>query len=125
MKRQRPERLACAWCEREFPVAARGRLPKWCSDTRRHRAWEQSRAARSGRAAVELVERIVTVERTSTRIKTATPTGAAWSEMLDELTRQLDSGALYERDFPVVHPAVVRLAEAVQRRLRIRQRRRR
>jgi len=36
-----------------------GPVPKWCSATCRHRAWEQTRAARSGRSAVEVVARVV------------------------------------------------------------------
>lgn len=32
-------------------------VPKWCSNSWRHRAWEQRRAAEAGLAAVEIVDR--------------------------------------------------------------------
>jgi hypothetical protein len=44
--------VACGWCGATVTVPNRGRIPKWCSATCRHRAWEQRRAAASGRAAV-------------------------------------------------------------------------
>lgn len=115
----RPEATSCAWCGRTFEVAQRGRLPRWCSDACRHRAWEQARATASGRSAVEFVERVVTVEKAvPTR---AAPRGADWVETLNALARQLDTGALYERDFPAVHAAVIGVAEAVRRRAQARQ----
>lgn len=43
----------------EVAVPAKGRIPKWCGTSWRHRAWEQKRAAESGRSAVAVVERIV------------------------------------------------------------------
>jgi len=64
-------------------VRARGPLPKWCSPACRHRAWEQDRAARAGRAAVTVVDRYVT----------AVPdTGPAWSEQLATLADQISAG---------------------------------
>ncbi len=51
----------CAWCGGRITPAARGPIPKWCSATCRHRAWEQTRAAASGRCAVEVLERRVEV----------------------------------------------------------------
>lgn len=43
----------CGWCHGPIPPRSRGPIPKWCSATCRHRAWEQSRAAASGRSAVQ------------------------------------------------------------------------
>lgn len=51
----------CGWCGTRIAPKPRGRLPTWCSSTCRHRAWEQRRAAASGRSAVEVVDRRVEV----------------------------------------------------------------
>ncbi|GAA4397920.1 hypothetical protein GCM10023168_03410 [Fodinibacter luteus] len=53
--------VAFGWCGSTVTVPHRGRIPKWCSATCRHRAWEQRRAAASGRAAIEVVDRPVEV----------------------------------------------------------------
>jgi hypothetical protein len=53
------QELACGWCGRPVTLRATGRPPKWCSATCRQRAWEQTRAAASGRSAVQIVERYV------------------------------------------------------------------
>jgi len=37
--------VACGWCGTKVAIPPRGRVPKWCSSTCRHRAWEQNRAA--------------------------------------------------------------------------------
>jgi hypothetical protein len=55
--------LACGWCGSPILLPARGRTPKWCSSSCRHRAWELTRAAASGRAAVQVVDRVVEVDR--------------------------------------------------------------
>lgn len=47
---------SCGWCGGVVPPQSRGPIPKWCSATCRHRAWEQTRAAASGRSAVQIVE---------------------------------------------------------------------
>ena len=39
-------------CRATVPVPSRGRVPKWCSASCRHRAWEQRRAAASGLSAI-------------------------------------------------------------------------
>lgn len=52
----------CEWCGGPIAVKATGRPPKWCSPSCRQRAWEQSRAAASGRSAVQVVERRVEVQ---------------------------------------------------------------
>ena len=93
-----PERrtaaTTCGWCGGPITPRSRGPIPKWCSATCRHRAWEQTRAAASGRAAVQVVERRVEV-----RVPAA-PTRRDWPRLLAELARQLDDGRVYDRDLP-------------------------
>jgi len=55
----RATELQCPWCATVFPVKPRGRVPTWCSPACRQRAWEQARAAASGRSAITVVERVV------------------------------------------------------------------
>lgn len=79
-RRQIGQEVACAWCGRSVALKARGPIPKWCSPTCRHRAWEQDRAARSGRSAVTVVDRFVA----------ATPGNTSgWLDHLAALTRQI------------------------------------
>lgn len=92
----RPERraaaTACGWCGGPITARARGPIPKWCSATCRHRAWEQTRAAASGRAAVQIVERRV-------QVPTRQPlTRHDWPQALAELAAQLNDGRIYDRD---------------------------
>jgi len=61
--------LACGWCGSPILLPARGRIPKWCSSSCRHRAWELTRAAASGRAAVQVVDRAVEVDRPSPSLR--------------------------------------------------------
>ena len=61
--RRSGQKVVCGWCRTEVPVPPRGRVPKWCSSSCRHRAWEQRRAADAGLAAVEVVDRVVEVVR--------------------------------------------------------------
>ena len=61
--------LACGWCGSLILLPARGRVPKWCSSSCRHRAWELTRAAASGRAAVQVVDRVVEVDRPVTVVQ--------------------------------------------------------
>jgi len=97
----------------------RGPIPKWCSATYRHRAWEQARAAASGRAAVEVVEVVERIVVTPvTRPVVATPRHNDWIELLRELSRQLDRGVVYDRDLPRLAPALEEALIAFQRRLR-------
>src|SRR4051795_7357665 len=72
----------------------RGPIPKWCSPTWRHRAWEQRRAAACGRSAVRIIERQVQV------LVAREPTRRDWPRLLDELAGQLDDGRVYDRDLP-------------------------
>lgn len=77
------QQVACGWCGQSVAVKARGPLPKWCSPACRHRAWEQDRAAASGRSAVQVLDRYVT----------AVPdTGPGWIEQLAALTGQIGAG---------------------------------
>jgi hypothetical protein len=90
-----PRRLAartCGWCSGPIPLKATGRLPKWCSPSCRQRAWEQSRAAASGLAAVRVVER---------RVEIPTPIAPRrqdWPRLLGDLARQIEDGRIYNRD---------------------------
>lgn len=77
------QQIACGWCGQPVVVKSRGPLPKWCSPACRHRAWEQDRAAASGRSAVAVLDRYVT----------AVPeTGNAWVNHLGVLARQIGTG---------------------------------
>jgi hypothetical protein len=77
------QQLACGWCGQPVEVKARGPLPKWCSAACRHRAWEQDRAATSGRSAVTVLDRYVS----------AVPdTGPGWIEHLSVLAGQIAAG---------------------------------
>ena len=105
----------------------KGRVPKWCGTSCRHRAWEQHRAAESGRSAVEVVERVVTVQLPAPAPRPATltpvppavavPTGTAWAPLLTELARQLDTGRIYRRDLDAVLPAFDQALQALNRRI--------
>jgi hypothetical protein len=124
-RRQRPHTITCPWCDTTIVVKARGRTPKWCSDTCRHRAWEQQRAAESGRSAVQIVERPVVIQHT-TRIPAANPAREVeWADTLAQLTRLVDSGRVYDRDLRPIAEAAVALNNSLERRLQRRNRRQR
>src|SRR6476646_1886373 len=112
MERRRPDRLTCSWCGASFAVPARGRLPKWCSGQCRHRAWEQARAARSGRSAVEVVDREVVVKE----VVHALPRGKEWADTLQTLVQQIDTGKVYRRDLPAIEDALSELVRSLNRR---------
>ena len=102
----------CGWCGKAVAIPARGRVPKWCSDSCRHRAWEQRRAAASGLAAVEVLERRVEV------VPDPSPRSPSdWAELLAELAQRLDSGRIYERDLPVLSDSVLAVVQAFNRRV--------
>jgi hypothetical protein len=117
----------CGWCDGPIEFKARGRIPKWCSAACRQRAWEQSRAAASGRSAVRIVERRVEIPAQQPAPSTATLQlrHQHWVEVLDELASQLDSGAIYDRDLPELTGGLNRALEAFGRRAYVRQRARR
>lgn len=104
--------LACGWCGSPILLPARGRIPKWCSSSCRHRAWELTRAAASGHAAVQVVDRVVEVDRP---VATA-PHGPAWPAMLAQLATQLDNGRVYDRDLPALAQGLAEVAAALNRR---------
>lgn len=114
----------CGWCDSPIEFKARGRIPKWCSAACRQRAWEQSRAAASGRSAVRIVERRVEIPAEQPARSTATLRlrHQHWVEVLDELAAQLDSGAIYDRDLPELTGALNRALGAFGRRPYVRQR---
>lgn len=117
--------VPCGWCGADITVAARGRLPKWCSGTCRHRAWEQRRAAASGLAALDVVDRPIEVVRTVTRIKRvvmeaprqAQPrTTVDRVQLIAELADDLDRGRIYDREVREMMPAMRALVAAFNRR---------
>ena len=117
----------CGWCDSPIEFKARGRIPKWCSAACRQRAWEQSRAAASGLSAVRIVERRVEIPAEVPARSTAAlrPRHRNWVEVLDELTAQLDTGAIYDRDLLELTGALNRALEALGRRSYVRRRARR
>jgi hypothetical protein len=112
--------LACGWCGSLILLPARGRIPKWCSSSCRHRAWELTRAAASGRAAVQVVDRVVEVDRLVTVVQevpvTSVPQGAEWPAALAQLATALDTGRVYDRDLPALAQALAGVADALDRR---------
>jgi len=100
----------CAWCGGPITRRSRGPIPKWCSATCRHRAWEQTRAAASGRSAVEVVERRVKVP------VPVTPARRDWPGLLEELARQIENGRVYDRDLLDLSDALGTVLEAYRRR---------
>jgi len=98
------QQLACGWCGQPITIRHTGRMPKWCSPVCRHRAWEQSRAAASGRAAVEVVDRYVA----------AVPAdGPGWLTQLSLLASQIthQHGQIPDRDLDQI-AAALELAQA-------------
>jgi hypothetical protein len=107
---RRTAATACGWCGGPITQGRRGPIPKWCSATCRHRAWEQARAAASGLSAVELVERRVEVQ------VPPVPTRRDWPRLLGELARQVDDGRVYDRDLPGLARALEPVLQAYRRR---------
>ncbi len=97
-----------------------GRVPTWCSNSCRHRAWEQRRAAASGLAARELVERLVEVEvrvPVTREVEVEVlPKGAAWVAALHQLADQIDRGLVYDRDLTALAGALDVAITALSRR---------
>jgi len=112
--------LACGWCGSPILLPARGRTPKWCSSSCRHRAWELTRAAASGHAAIQVVDRVVEVDRLVTVVQevpvATAPQGAAWPAALAQLATALDTGRVYDRDLPALAQALAGVADALDRR---------
>ncbi len=110
----RAVKVPCAWCGARITPGARGPLPKWCSATCRHRAWEQTRAAASGRSAVEVVERRIKIP------VPLSPTRRDWPRVLAELAAQLEDGRLYDRDLAPLATAMATAVAALRRRMSLR-----
>jgi hypothetical protein len=111
MKAPRAVAVPCAWCGACITPKARGPIPKWCSATCRHRAWEQIRAAASGRSAVEVVERRIEVP------VAVVPRRRDWPRVLGELVAQLEDGRLYDRDLAPLATAMATSLAALRRRM--------
>ena len=109
---RRAAAATCGWCGGAIEVKTTGRIPKWCTAACRQRAWEQSRAAASGRSAVEVVERVVEVRIERDRV----PRRDEWPALLRELTTQLDAGRIYAREMPELTTALNGLIAAHNRR---------
>lgn len=120
-QRRRRAATTCGWCRGPIEPKARGRIAKWCSATCRQRAWEQSRAAASGRSAVELVERVVEIPvRPIPGVEVARhPRHQEWPPLLEELAEQLQAGGLvYDRDLRSIARALGKVNDALSARLR-------
>jgi hypothetical protein len=113
--RRRLAASRCGWCGGPIEYKARGRIPKWCSASCRQRAWEQSRAAASGRSAVQVIERRIEIPVPQTTTRTS-PRHHKWVAVLDDLATQLDTGAIYDRDLQDLTGALNRVLEAFGRR---------
>ena len=101
---------ACGWCGGPITPGRRGPIPKWCSATCRHRAWEHARAAASILSAVQLVERRVEVQ------VPLLPTRRDWPGLLGELADQLNDGRIYDRDLPALARTLQPVLELYRRR---------
>ena len=120
-RRRRPGQvLLCGWCAGQITLRATGRTPTWCSDTCRHRAWETSRAAASGAAAVRVVDRTIEVQVPVIVVEhvevPTTPKGPGWVPALHELAAQIDTGKIYDRDLTALAGGVDALITALNRR---------
>jgi hypothetical protein len=112
---RRAAATTCGWCHGAITPRSRGPIPKWCSATCRHRAWEQSRAAASGRSAIQVVERVVTVPAVAQE-PAWRPRQHDWVDLLHELTTQINSGTLYDRHLVAIAAALDDVVRAVLRR---------
>jgi hypothetical protein len=116
-QRRRQAAATCAWCGGPIELKARGRIPKWCSAACRQRAWEQSRAATSGRSAVSVVERRVEIPvRELPGFEDRQPRHGEWNRILRQLAAQLDTGAICARDLPALTTAFNEVLAAFERR---------
>ena len=104
--------VECGWCGTKVPVPSRGRVPKWCSATCRNRGWQATHAP--SRGPVRVVQQRVQVPVPLTEPRNI----EGWVQLLDLLTTRLAQGRIYSRDLPAFIPAVNRLIEVTERRLR-------
>lgn len=112
------QKVSCGWCGTEVSVPARGRVPKWCSSSCRHRAWEQRRAADAGLAAVDVVDRPVEVivekrtvveRRVTVPVRQSPRSTREWIDVLDRLTWALSTSRMDEGDLATLEPALSRV----------------
>jgi hypothetical protein len=122
--RRRPrQKVPCGWCGQSITLANTGRVPKWCSQVCRQRAWVHRQPAAEDRAVVEVVDHVVEVEverrlRVVERVEVVMqPKGAEWPSVLGQLVKQLDSGRLHDRDLQALAVAVSEVLNALTRRL--------
>jgi hypothetical protein len=117
--------IECAWCGKPTPIPARGRVPKWCSSSCRHRAWEQRRAAASGLCAVEVVDRtietvtvhaVVKPEPVTVQVERRPQSASEFASVLLDLAHRLDTGRIYERDLAPLDAPITALLRALLRR---------
>ncbi len=123
-KGDRATELMCPWCHTVFPVKPRGRVPTWCSAACRQRAWEQARAAASGRSAVTVVEpRTKQVvfspwgppQPAPPQPDISPPTPQGWADQIQRLSAAIDAGLVYDRDLYVIAPALTAVVTAYNR----------
>ncbi len=112
-RERRAAARTCGWCDGPITPKSRGPIPKWCSATCRHRAWEQRRAETSDRAPIQVVERLVQV-----RVP-LTPTRRDWLQLLEMLAGQLSDGRVYDRDLPGLARQLEKVLRAYRRRARL------
>ncbi|MCE0487290.1 hypothetical protein [Ornithinimicrobium sediminis] len=93
-------------------------VPKWCSSSCRHRAWEQRRAADAGLAAVDVVDRpveVVVEKKTVVERRVTVPVPQSprstreWVDVLDRLTWALNTNRMDEEDLVTLEPALSRV----------------
>lgn len=110
--------VRCGWCGAEAPIPSRGRVPKWCSSSCRHRAWEQRRAADAGLAAVKIVDRPVEViverekvveRRVNVPVRQSPHSTREWIDVLDRLTWALSTNRMDKGDLAELEPALSRV----------------
>ena len=104
--------VECGWCGTSVPVPSRGRVPKWCSATCRNRGWQAIHAPSKG--PVRVVQ-----QRVQVPVPMIEPRNIeGWVQLLEVLTTRLAQGRIYTRDLPALIPAVNRLIEVTERRIR-------
>ena len=115
-RRTSGQTVTCAWCRRTFPLLRTGRLPKYCGDTCRLRAWEYRRALASQRNAVEVVVQTVEMEKRDGAQLTVRRNGPGWVATLAELVHDLDRGRVYDRDLRALAEELQQVLRAFERR---------
>lgn len=132
-RRKPGQKVRCGWCGAEVQIPPRGRVPKWCSSSCRHRAWEQRRAAEAGLAAVEVVDRPVEViverekvveRRVNVPVRQSPHSTREWIDVLDRLTWALSTNRMDNADLAALEPAVSRVLISFSERLNKLQRKR-